>query len=95
MHARRLPDAEIRGNGWQGAQHSPLDLEAGQRRLAGGAVAAQTGLFHHPAPGLGVEIDQIAEWLQGQEWPFPYVTPDSTMPFFCGSWGGHGSILKP
>ena len=26
--------------------------------------------------------------------PLTYLTPDSTMPFFCGSWGGHGSILK-
>ena len=24
-----------------------------------------------------------------------YLTPDSTIPFFCGSCGGHASILKP
>jgi hypothetical protein len=45
--------------------------------------------------GLGIEIDQITEGLEGRKLPFRYLTPDSTMPFFCGSCGGQASILKP
>ena len=67
VHTRLLPDAQVRGDGRQGAQYRPLDVEARQRRFARGAVTADSGFLHHPAPGLGVEIDQIAESLERQE----------------------------
>ena len=69
VHGEAVPTAQIRGDGWKCSHQRLLYRKAIQRLLAGGAVHAKACFFEHPAPGLGVEIGQIAKLPDRQEVP--------------------------
>lgn len=94
MHCDAMPAAEIGRDGGQGLQQWLLDGEQIQRQAPGGAVdaAARSSTQVRACPLRSARSRKLRK---GMKLPFTYLTPASTMPFFCGSAGGQGSMRKP
>ena len=69
MHAHATPGAKIGRDRRQGAQQRFLDGEQREWLRAGSAVDAHPRFRHHPLPGLGVEIGEIAKAAVGRKLP--------------------------